>query len=174
MAGKLVQVATETLTSASPLIDFGGVIDSDDVYMLLINNVAPVTDSRDIKIRVTESGTANSTANYDYAFVRLRTDTTFSKNAATNENQYDVSTGIGNATGEQCSAIIYIYNAYNSSEYTFFSQEQIQLSPTTLLIGSQGGGVFHSASQVDGIEIFCEVGASNFKAGSQFTMYKVV
>ena len=38
--GKLVQVATETVTSAVASVTLTG-IDSDDVYMLAINNVTP-------------------------------------------------------------------------------------------------------------------------------------
>ena len=125
--GKLVQVDTETVTSAVSSVTLTG-IDSDDVYMLTINNVVPETDGNDFKLRVTESGTPNTTANYDYAYKRLRADTTFNNASSTNDNELDLSTSIGNATGEQGSAILYIYNANNSSEYTFFTVEEIQLS----------------------------------------------
>ena len=172
MAGKLVQVATNTVSSAVSSVTLTG-IDSDDVYMLAINNVVPQTDGNDFKLRVTESGTPNTTANYDYALKRLRADTTFNESSSTNDNELDLSTSIGNATGEQGNAIIYIYNANNSSEYTFFTFEQIQLGTTALLIGGQGGGVFTSASAVDGVQIICQSGSTNFSSGT-FTLYKVV
>ena len=44
MAGKLVQVATNTVTSAVASVTLTG-IDSDDVYMLAYNNVAPSNDN---------------------------------------------------------------------------------------------------------------------------------
>ena len=72
----LVQVATETVTSAVASVTLTG-IDSDDVYMLTVNNFIPSTDAQDMKIRVVESGTPNSTTNYDIAAKLLRPDTTF-------------------------------------------------------------------------------------------------
>ena len=169
--GKLVQVATETVTSAVGSIDFGGAINSDDVYMLAVNGFIPSTDAEDFRLRVTESGTQNSTANYDASYKTMRTDTTFNNGNYTNLTYLDVSTAIGTDTGEQFNCIMYIYNAYNSSEYTFFTFENTQLSHTALLIGNQGGGVFTSSSQVDGLLLFTTSG--NIASGT-FTLYKVV
>tara|TARA_S200002703_G_scaffold19674_1_gene15962 strand:+ start:1679 stop:2203 length:525 start_codon:yes stop_codon:yes gene_type:complete len=173
MLGRIVQVATNTVSSPTALIDFGGVIDSNDIYMLVFTNVIPETDANDIKIRITESGTAQSDANYDFAYKRLRTDTTFNDSASTNDNEGDFATSIGNDTGEACSGIVYIYNAYDANEHTMFTVAQIQLSNGALLIGSRGGVVYTQASQVDGIEIFPQAGSTNFSSGT-FTMYKVV
>ena len=172
MAGSLIKIAETTVSSATASVTLTGIDSTYDVYMLKINNVIPQTDGNDFKLRVTESGTPNTTANYDSAYKRLRTDTTFNNSSSTNDTELDLSTSIGNDTGEQGSAIIYIFNAYNSSEYTLFTVEQIQLGTTALLIGSQGGGVFTSSSQVDGVQIICQTGATNFTSG-QFTLYGI-
>ncbi len=168
----LVQVATNTISSSVNSFDLTG-IDSDNVYALFFRNVSFDTDARDISLRVLESGTPNTTTNYDQAFKFLRTDTTFSESSSTNANNFDVTSAIGNATGRSGQGIIYIYNAYNSSEYTFFSLEQCQMSHTELLVGKQGGAVFTSASQVNGIQILGAIGSSSFRQGT-FTLYKVV
>ena len=73
--GKLVQVATNTVTSAVASVTLTG-IDSDDVYMVALNNIIPVT-AGSFYSRVTASGTPQTTANYDYASKLLRSDTTF-------------------------------------------------------------------------------------------------
>ena len=68
--------------------------------------------------------------------------------------------------------IVYIYNANNSSEYTFYTQETVYLNPFSGgLNGAQGGGVFTSASTVDGVNIFFSSG--NIASGT-FTLFKVV
>jgi hypothetical protein len=139
--------------------------------MLAVNNFIPSTDAQDMKIRVVESGTPNSTANYDIATKLLRTDTTFGNDSNTNDTSFDCSTAIGNDTGECANWIFYIYNAYNSSEFTFFTQETTMLSHTALLIGRQGGCVFTSASQVEAIQMFA--GSGNIASGT-FTLYKVI
>jgi len=166
----LVQVATNTVTSAVASVTLSG-IDSNDVYMLTVNNFIPSTDSQDMKIRVVESGTPNSTSNYDIAAKLLRADTTFGNDSNTNDTSFDTSTSVGNDTGECANWIFYIYNAYNSSEFTFFTQETTMLSHTALLIGRQGGCVFTSASEVEGLQMFA--GSGNIASGT-FTLYKQV
>ena len=166
----LLQVATNTVSSAVASVTLTG-IDSDDVYMLAINNFVPSTDAQDFKIRVVESGTPNSTSNYDYSHVLLRADTTFNDTSAQNQTFFDGSTSTGNATGEGANGIFYIFNANNSSEFTFFTQEVVLASHTSLLAGFQGGCAFTSASQVEGVQIFA--GTDNIQSGT-FTLYKVV
>ena len=166
----LVQVATNTVTSAVASVTLTG-IDSDDVYMLAVNNYIPSSDGGDMKIRVVESGTPNSTSNYDIAAKLLRADTTFGNDSNTNDTSFDTSTSVGNDTGECANWIFYIYNAYNSSEYTFFTQEMTMLGSTALLIGRQGGAVFTSSSQVSGVQMFPNT--SNIASGT-FTLYRVV
>ena len=77
----------------------------------------------------------------------------------------------GNATGECANGIFYIYNANNSSEKTFFTQEVVLASHTSLLAGFQGGCIYNPATQVEGVQIFA--GADNIQSGT-FTLYKVV
>ncbi len=171
MAGKLVQVATSTVTSSTASVTLTG-INSDDVYMLAMNNVQPVNDSGYLLMRVTESGTANTTSNYDSAMKNLRADTSFSNsNYANISFFYTVNNTLGTQTSEQLNGIKYIYNANSSSEYTFFTNEVSTLSNTSNLWGNQGGEVFTSASSVDGVYFFMDNG--NIASGT-FTLYKVV
>ena len=114
MAGKLVQVATNTVSSAVASDTLTG-IDSDDVYMLAMNNVAPSTDSVYLIMRVTESGTANTTSNYDSAYKNLRADSSFSNSNYQNISFFYLNNNhIGTNTSEQLNGIKYIYNANNS------------------------------------------------------------
>ena len=170
MAGKLVQVDTNTVTSAVSSVTLTG-IDSNNPYMLVVSNYIPSSDGADMKIRVVESGTPNSSSNYDMAAKVLRTDTTFGEDEHVNATEFDTSTSIGNDTGEAANWIFYIYNAYDNSRFTYFTHENVMLGTTALLIGRQGGGVFTSASQVGGLQMFPNTG--NIASGT-FTLYKVV
>jgi len=172
MAGSLIKIDEEIVTSAVASVTLGATNwdSSYDVYMVKLNNVVPETDTNDLKARVTESGTPNTTANYDRAQKILRADIAFENTSATNETSFDLSTSIGNATGEQLNSIIYIFNANNSGEYTFITMENVQLSHNPILIGNQGGAVFTSASAVDGIQFFTQTGATNIDSGT-FTLY---
>ena len=80
MAGSLVLVDSETVSSGVSAVTLTGIDSTYDVYMITVNNVVPITDGATPIFRVTKSGTAQSDAEYDYAVKQLRTDTTFGNN----------------------------------------------------------------------------------------------
>jgi len=172
MAGQLIQVATNTVSSAVASVTLTG-IDSDDVYLFTFNNVIPETADADLLIRFTESGTANTTSNYDRSAKLLRSDTTFSNTSATNESQTNLSTSMenDNNTGG-CNGLMYVYNANNSSEYTFATRETVYLAEDGTMLGFQGGNVFTVTSAVDGVQFRYDTG--NIRSGAVFTLYKVL
>jgi len=165
----LVQVATNTVTSSTAYVDLIGTT-TDDVYMIVVNGYIPTSNAADLRARVLESSTLNTTANYDRAFLSIRTDTTYSNQANTNETYYDLTTAVGNSTGEQMNGIIYLYNANDSNQYTYLTAENVQLSHTALTIGNQGAAVFTSNSQVNGLRFYPNSGTI---ASGTFTMYKL-
>jgi len=171
MAGQLVQVATETVTSAVASVTLTG-IDSDDVYMVALNNVTPATDNRNLLIRVTESGTPNTTANYDESAKFLDSTTTFGTQSNVNQAQWTNSLAIGNSTSEQTNGILYLYNFNNASEYSFYTKENTSLTFLAGNTGYQGGGVFTSTSSCNGLQ-FLFSSSSNIASGT-FTLYRVV
>ena len=171
MAGQLVQVATNTVTSAVASVTLTG-IDSDDVYMLAFNQVIGSSGNNNLEMRVTESGTANSTSNYDFAHKKLDATGSFSNQSTSNNAEFQLNIQVGNDSAffEENEGIVYIYNANNSSEYTFITTETVFLNPFSGgLNGSQGGAVFTSASAVDGVNIFFSSG--NIASGT-FTLYR--
>ena len=168
--GKLVQVATNTVTSAVASVTLTG-IDSDDVYMVAYNNWNAVNDNVTGLIRVTQSGIANTTANYDIATKNLDASTTFGNNAVTNRTYFDV-TNSGTATGEIANAILYLYNFNSTTEYPFLTIESTLRNSSAKLKGHQGGMVFTGAGTAkDGVQFFMSSG--NIASGT-FTLYKVV
>ena len=80
----LKQIATSTVTSSTASVDLLGTT-TDDVYMIVVNGYIPETDAADLRARVLESSTPNTTANYDRAFISIRTDTTYSDSSNENE-----------------------------------------------------------------------------------------
>ena len=169
MAGSLVKIDEEIVTSAVASVTLGGSDwdSSYDVYMVRLNNINPTTDGAVFYARVTESGTPNTTANYDNAFKGIRADASFGNGYNTNstiwsEAQVDSTTGNFNA-------IYYLFNFNNASEYSFITKESSWvLQSTGYLFGYQGGGVFTSASACDGIQLFFSSGNIN---NGTFTLY---
>ncbi len=169
MAGKLVQVATETVTSAVNSISLTG-IDSDDVYMLVSVGLQS-TNTEALSMRFAESGTLNATANYDWAYKELSVASAFSN--AVNTNFNEIRFGATTSGNNWDNTIHYIYNAYNSSEYTFVTSENVRYGATSSQ-GRQGGGVFTVASQVNGVGIGVFTAPTNNLTSGTITLYRVV
>ena len=168
MAGQLVQVATETVSSPVSSVTLTG-IDSDDVYMVAMNNVVPSNDTQLVQVRVTESGTPNSTSNYDYAYKQMKGNTTFSNGSSTNQSYWFIFSYTGTGANESTNGLMYLYNFNNASEYSFCTLEQSFTNNDSNLRGFQGGAVLTVAQSTDGINFFMSSG--NIDTGSTFTLY---
>ena len=170
MAGSLVKIDEEIVTSAVASVTLGGSDwdSSYDVYMVRLNNINPTTDGAVFYARVTESGTPNTTANYDNASKRLKTNATFDNDSATNATAWNFAQGIDDGTNVENNGIVYCFNFNNSSEYSFITVEYSSLNANDILASPAGGGVFTSSSSCDGIQFLLSTG--NITGGT-FTLY---
>jgi hypothetical protein len=169
--GKLVQVATETVTSAVASVEFVSKINTDDVYMVSANNVTLSTDGALLYMVLMIDSTPQTTSNYDKAGKLLRTSTTFGNVSEVNNTIGYYDTILGTATQEQANFIYYLYNLNNSSEYSFFTLENVFRSSTAELRGLAGGGVYTVAEAHNGLKFYANSG--NIASGT-FTLYKVL
>ena len=171
MAGQLIQVATNTVTSPVASVTLTG-INSDDVYMLAISNMTVSADTS-MKMRLTySSGTPDTSLNYDRATKQLRADTTFENIYGTNQDHFFLGTTSTSALQESFQGIYYLFNFNNASEYSFVTVEDATRNTSGLLRGQQGGFVVTQTRANDGIQILTDT-ANNIETGT-FTLYKVV
>ena len=169
MAGQLVQVATNTVTSAVSSVTLTG-IDDDSVYLFTWVGVTCASDVNQNQIRVTKSGTAQSDSEYDFASKQLFASTSFVDNGQVNQTSF-IDLYIGNNTGEMANGLMYLYNFNNSSEFSFVTREQVSLSHVAQTQGVMGGGVHTVASASDGVNYFM---ASGNLTGGTFTLFRCV
>jgi hypothetical protein len=179
MAGSLIKVDEFTISSPVASVILGGgssgssglnaSIDSTyDVYMVKVNNVVPETDSTQLYIRFTASGTPDTSANYDYAYKQLRADSAFNNNSLTNQTVF-IEMVLGTAGNESANATYYLFNFNNASEYSFYTGESVVRTNLGYLRGHQGGGVHTVAEANDGINFFFS-SSGNIASGT-FTLY---
>jgi len=165
MAGSLVLIQETTVSSATASVTLTGIDSTFDVYKVVYDNVQCDTDAQNFRIRVTKSGSADTTSNYDQAYKKLDSSTSFGNRS--NENQsYWETEELGTATQEQNNGVLYLFNFNNSSEYSFITLEESTLNTAQTLTGRQGGAVHTVASASDGIQFFMESGnidVANFK-----------
>jgi len=169
MAGSLVQVATSTVTSSTAQVILTG-INTDDVYLFTWVGVTCSNDVDTNQIRVTKSGTADTTANYDFGDKQLFAGTSYTNGQVANQTSiFNLYQGIN--TGEAQNGLIYLYNFNSGSEYSYLLRDQVSYSYVPQLQGVVGGAVHTVASASDGIEYKMSVGT--LQSGT-FTLYRVV
>ena len=167
MAGSLVKIDEEIVTSAVASVTLTGIDSTYDVYQLVISNFEQ-SSNQSIVMRVTESGTDNDTANYDYAFEYLKSATAFGTLSNTNQTSSFLTATVGSTTNYSGNVNAYLFNFNNASEYSFFTVESTHNETGGTVVGLQGGGVFTSSSSCDGVYIF---GSSSYNFTGNFTLY---
>jgi len=165
MAGSLIKIDEEIVSSSVNSVTLTGMTSDYDVYMVSYFGVRSDNASGAATcIRFTESGTANSTANYDWAFKELISNASFTNPSNTNFNEIRI--GSASTSIQEDNGTVYIFNSQNSSEYTFLTSENVRKTSTPLQ-GRQGGGVFTVTSTVDGIQFGVMANpANNITAGT--------
>ena len=169
MAGSLIKIDEEIVSSAVSSVSLTGIDSTYDVYMVKANNVSTTDDNSSIRLRVTTSGGgAQSTSNYDMAYKVLKSDASFENKSETNQdNLHLFYAGISNVAAENFNAIMYLFNFNNSSEYSFVTTEVSVLQYTGHLDGIQGGGVYTVAEAHNGVQIY----VPNTLDSGTFTLY---
>ena len=169
MAGSLIKIDEEIVTSAVASVTLTGIDSTYDVYQVVINNceIDTATASH-ILCRVTVSGTPDTTANYDRARKVFRTDTTFTNDGASNQTFTYIGAQINTTTNYQHNSIMYLFNFNNASEYSSATLESATTMVSGYLFGNQGGWVHTVAQSCDGVQIYSENG--NIDNGT-FTLY---
>ncbi len=167
MAGSLIKIDEEIVSSAVASVTLTGIDSTYDVYMVQLVNVKPDTDSVSLNLRFTASGTADTSTNYDRAYKNLRGDTSFGDISSTDQTKIDLGT-TGTGTQEMMNMTQYLFNFNNSSEYSFTTVEASIRNNSGHLRGFQGGGVLTVAQATDGLNYFFFSG--NITSGT-FTLY---
>lgn len=172
MAGSLIKIDEEIVTSAVASVTLSGISSTYDVYMVRADNVTPSVDGNEIRMRVTKdvagTPTAQSTANYDWATKFLRASAAFINDSDTNQTGTRALNNIGTGAGENGNGIFYLFNFNNSSEYSFVTIENTSHNGSEGR-GFQGGTVYTVAEAHNGVQFYNHQG-NNISSG-QFVLY---
>ena len=138
-----------TATSVSSLT-VDNIFSADfDIYKMIIDN--DNTTNNVMKMRlVNSSGSVVNTNKYDYANLQLKATTTFAEDKNTNFNEFR---GLYEAL-EGNSAVVYFFNPFSSSSYTFRMHQEQSFYTTNFPLGGKGIGVLKQTSSITGINIF--------------------
>jgi len=171
MAGSLIKIQEEIVTSAVASVSLLGINSTYDVYKVVLSNIATDTDNVFLETRVTVSGTPDTSANYDIAYKKFNAGSAFTNGFQTNLTGmlYTPFDRLGTAGNENGNAIMYLFNFNNASEYSFLTVESTMRDRGATLIGEQGGAVHTVAQACDGLNF--DMSSGNIDTGSTFTLY---
>jgi len=145
-------------------------IDSDDVYLLVLKLIQTENGNETINMRVTKSGDADSTSNYDRAY-KVITSASGSNNVYENGTGGRIMENVNNANGGG-QGLFYLYNFNSSDEYSYWTIENV-CTVSNQSAGQAGGGSHTVASASDGIEVYGS-SSGTFISGASAILYKVV
>lgn len=172
----LQQVATHLIASGSEVqtVKLESCITTDDVYMVVGNNIVVNGAGGVCDIKPLVGSTEDSTSNINIAWVDFKTSGAFQKFGNTGQDMIRVTDGM-NITPYSANFVMYLYNWYSSSEYAEFSMAVTSHNGSNLR-GYQQGGTKAETTSFNGIQFYTNQATSpaGFNAGSQFTVYKVV
>ena len=167
MAGSLIKIAETTVSSGVSSVTLTGIDSNYAVYKFVFSGLEVDTDGTTLSIRVTTSGSADTSSNYDRADKQLLSNTTFANSASTNQDSW-VNSVDGTGTGEANNGVLYLFNFNNSAEYCFMTRETTQFDNNPRLISRTGGGEHTVAQACDGLQIL--VSSGNIDSGT-FSLY---
>jgi len=168
MAGSLIKIDEEIVTSGVSSVTLVGIDSTYNVYQLLISGLEAATNSSTVQIRVTKSGTAQSDSEYDEASKELKAYNTFANQSDVNLTSWGFN-AIGTTSGSAFNLTAYLFNFADASEYSFATFEATTSDTTLDFRGKQGGAVHTVESASDGINVFLSTGG-NIDGGT-FKLY---
>ena len=154
--GSLELIAEQTVSDVASLSMTSIKENVYDTHLLEVIGYNPVSSDR-LGMQFFESGTRESASVYQYAYQYGYYSGGFGENRSTGNNHIKICPDEGTDSTDTSSAYCYIYNAGNSSKYTFTSQQMVG---TDFI--RYGGGSLPQASTVDGIYLFGDNSGSNF------------
>ena len=162
--GSLELIEEQTISSSTAQVDFTAIKQNVyDVHFLQFTELNFDTDNKDLRLRFGVGGTIDTDNDYQRARQIIST----SGNAESRDNNISYLTiagEVGSATNELLNGYIYIYNAGNSSKYTFTTHQTTQLNYLAQFQMNFGGGVYDQTAEVDTIRLYPSSG--NWTAGT--------
>ena len=156
--GKLELIETKTVSGVTS-VDFTSIFESTyNVHFMTLNNIKTSFDDARAVLRYYESGVLESGSVYDFANFQIDANGGNSESRSTTATSAILEINSGNATNECSNAYTYIYNAGDSSKYTFNTVQSAGIIGTGVFKIWFGSSVMHQASTVDGFNVAVDIG----------------
>ena len=174
-SGGLVFLQGVTASNDATVNITTGMDSTYETYLLLLNNVIPVTDGTQLFLRTSSDGGSSfdsSAGNYRWAQYREGDGGSSSSRSAsdTEIELTDSSQPPGSAAGESTSGTIYIYHPSNTAQ-TCIGYDMSYMASSGSIIRTGGAGLRTSAADVDAVQLLFASG--NVESG-EINLYGIV
>ena len=169
MAGKLIQVDSATITTATSTVTLTGINDNS-VYKVVGRNVGGDTNNKAFRFRCSDDGTPIA-SDYDVAYFRIRTSSSANIGATSQAHISIGGVGTGSSGNEVVNFHMMLYNMFSSSEYSTGTFTPNSWTELPILEGNTGSFGLRNAQRTN--EAHFLLSGGNFTSG-QFAMYKVL
>jgi len=144
------------ITSSQSSTNITDVFSSNfDIYKITLQDISTVgTTDVDINARfINSSGSVDTTGTYHYAVLQLKSYSAFTENRGTTYNRIDRIT-LSDQSPEAQGSVIYVYNPFSSSSYTFLNWQSSYSRDNGYGEGFKGIGCLLELSSITGIQFF--------------------
>jgi len=130
-----------------------------DVYKV-VTTLTTDTAFQEVPMRLLDtSGTNVGGSDYDNAFMALRSSTTDAEGRVTGDTEIIRPMRTGSGSASAGNNVIYFYNPFDSSKFTFLQYQQAGYSSTTPQLGGHKGISVHKvAESIGGFRYFISSG----------------
>jgi len=157
-------------SSGSSTYNYAIPTSTNNPHFVVIQNVGPSNDDVSLYCRVTKSGSADTSSNYDTTHKNMY-DQTYNVSNTFNASENMMNMGnCGTGNSETHNAYFWLYNFGSSTLSSVMSRTHMNVSSGQRLYGQIGGTSQSVASATDGLVFYFASG--NIAKGS-FTMYEV-
>ena len=165
--GKLEHLQTLTLSTAAA--EFTSLdVSSYNVHLFVYSDViTPSSTQTEFTLRVSDDGGSSyETSNYEFANQRGYASGTFAERKSLSQASIRLFGDLTGAANGKGNGYCYMYNAGNSSKYTFFTNHSTALQTNSAFLMEFGGGLYKATSTVNAVRFnFGADNATNIEGG---------
>ena len=169
--GQLELIETQTISGTPSTLSFDSIQESTyNVHFMTINNYAPQTDNRHLTIQFKVGGVTDTDNDYQYAMSQNNITNGGREHRSGNDSRIYLSYNNGVSTGETSNGYLYIYNAGDSSKYTFLTSQFSTFRDTAEIQTNFNSGVYDQTATVNGLQF--QTSGGNLEFGT-FSLYGI-
>ena len=151
--GQLELIETQTVSSDVATVSFDSIQESTyNVHFITVNNFQPATDNRHLAFRLKVNGTTTTGFDYQYAMSQNNITNGGREHRSGNDTKIWLAYNSSFNSGEGSSGYLYVYNAGDSSKYTFLTSQFTTFRDTAEIQTNFNSGVRDVAGACDGFE----------------------